>query len=290
MPHTSLNSPAYRKTIARDIKTAAQWIIDANEIFIGTGAGMGVDSGLPDFRSQDGFWKAYPGLGQTQTSFSDIAKPSVFETNPRRAWAFYGHRLNLYRDAIPHAGFDLLKKWVAPKRDYMIFTSNVDGQFQKAGFPDSKIVECHGSIHRLQCVTPCTKEVWSARDLHLVVDVDSVTLNSPIPRCPNCGGNARPNICMFNDERWILDYTLEQEELMADFISSSRNFVSIEVGAGVVFSSVRYQMSSHRSKLIRINPVDYGIENHYGLAVGLPFGGLEGLRLIEKAMEDINTE
>ena len=56
------------------------------------GAGMGVDSGLPDFRGDKGFWKAYPAL--FGHSFSDMANPSWFDSDPRLAWGFYGHRLN----------------------------------------------------------------------------------------------------------------------------------------------------------------------------------------------------
>jgi hypothetical protein len=53
---------------------------------------------------------------------------------PSRAWGFYGHRLNLYRKTVPHAGFDILRKWGEKMPlGYRVFTSNVDGQFQKEG-------------------------------------------------------------------------------------------------------------------------------------------------------------
>ena len=63
---------------------------------------MGVDSGLPDFRGEHGFWKAYPALGRAKISFDSIASPEAFEKNPRLAWGFYGHRLKLYRETVPH--------------------------------------------------------------------------------------------------------------------------------------------------------------------------------------------
>ncbi|MCP5213334.1 MAG: NAD-dependent deacetylase [Hahellaceae bacterium] len=274
----------FEQNILRDIEKAAMWIEDADEIFIGAGAGMGVDSGLPDFRGSDGFWKAYPALGKSKISFAAMANPGWFELNPRQAWGFYGHRLNMYREAQPHAGFELLKYWVASKRDYMIYTSNVDGQFQKSGFPEMKVVECHGSIHHLQCTLPCSTDIWTATELDLVIDSETVKLISPIPRCPNCGRYARPNICMFNDEKWISDRTSEQEELMGEFIRGTKNLVSIEIGAGIYIASVRQQMGNYGSKLIRINPVHHGVEKHRGLGVGLPFGGLEGLCKIERVL------
>ena len=92
------------------IKKAAQLIHEADSLFIGTGAGMGVDSGLADFRGNHGFWKAYPKLGNAGIEFTEMANPMAFVKNPRQAWGFYGHRLNQYRQTKPHAGFDILEK------------------------------------------------------------------------------------------------------------------------------------------------------------------------------------
>ena len=88
----------------RSLETAAELISQADALIITAGAGMGVDSGLPDFRSKDGFWKAYPALGWDDTDFVAIACPDAFRTQPRRAWGFYGHRLNLYPATTGFAG------------------------------------------------------------------------------------------------------------------------------------------------------------------------------------------
>ena len=82
------------------LERAAQSIENADAILITAGAGMGVDSGLPDFRGAEGFWKAYPAIAKLGLSFSQMANPAWFETDPALAWAFYGHRLNLYRRTI----------------------------------------------------------------------------------------------------------------------------------------------------------------------------------------------
>lgn len=71
-------------------------VINESEIVIITaGAGMGVDSGLPDFRGNDGFWKAYPIAKELNLSFQQLANPKWFEEKPNLAWGFYGHRYNL---------------------------------------------------------------------------------------------------------------------------------------------------------------------------------------------------
>ena len=122
---------------------------------------MGVDSGLPDFRGDKGFWKAYPPLERLGVSFVDMANPGWFSRDPELAWGFYGHRLGLYRATTPHRGFGTLQRW-AEKLEYgsFVFTSNVDGQFQQAGFDRERVIECHGSISHLQCTEPCSREIW----------------------------------------------------------------------------------------------------------------------------------
>lgn len=93
------------------IERAANILEQADCLIIAAGAGMGVDSGLPDFRGTDGFWKAYPSLREAGIEFTSIAAPQTFISHPCRAWGFYGHRLALYRDRTPHDGFPILKKW-----------------------------------------------------------------------------------------------------------------------------------------------------------------------------------
>ena len=121
------------------IEESAYVIQRAANVLITAGAGMGVDSGLPDFRGNQGFWRVYPAL--RGYPFEEMDNPRWFDEEPTRAWGFYGHRLNLYRRTVPHQGFQILKEWTQ-KRGHFVFTSNVDGSFQRAGFSESKIEEC----------------------------------------------------------------------------------------------------------------------------------------------------
>src|SRR5512143_1476726 len=94
-------------------RQAAEAIAQAEALLIGAGAGMGVDSGLPDFRGPEGFWRAYPPYRKLGLAFEDLANPRWFDDDPALAWGFYGHRLNLYRKTAPHAGFAVLKRLAA---------------------------------------------------------------------------------------------------------------------------------------------------------------------------------
>lgn len=197
--------------ITETIHRAAAAFVQADAVLITAGAGMGVDSGLPDFRGNQGFWKAYPPIARLGLSFSEMANPMWFERNAPLAWGFYGHRLNLYRQTVPHAGFHQLLELVSQKKGgYFVFTSNVDGHFQYAGFDEERIEECHGSIHFFQCSRPCHQKIWDGRHARIVVDEETLTARDPLPRCPRCGDVARPNILMFGDWAWISDRTDRQ--------------------------------------------------------------------------------
>ena len=73
------------------LQRAAEALRQADALLITAGAGMGVDSGLPDFRGREGFWRAYPTVAKLGLSFEEMANPHWFAENPELAWAFYGH-------------------------------------------------------------------------------------------------------------------------------------------------------------------------------------------------------
>ncbi len=258
---------------------AAALIDQADGLLVTAGAGMGVDSGLPDFRGGQGFWGAYPALGRAQISFESIASPDAFESHPRQAWGFYGHRLNLYRHTLPHDGFRILLELgdELPCGTF-VFTSNVDGQFQKAGFRDTEICEVHGSIHHLQCMQGCAGDIWPVRDFTPVVDEAECLLVSEFPICPHCGGLARPNILMFGDWNWLSFRERIQHSRMQSWLSGVERPVVIELGAGRQIPTVRMLGESLDAPLIRINRH----EAQVGLSrnVSLPLGALHGLQRI----------
>jgi NAD-dependent SIR2 family protein deacetylase len=266
------------------IERAAALVAEADALVIAAGAGMGVDSGLPDFRGNAGFWKAYPALAAEGTGFMDIATPAAFHADPRRAWGFYGHRLAMYRRAAPHAGYELLRKWGERRRyGYFVFTSNVDGHFQKAGFDPLRIDECHGSIHRLQCLGPCSPGLWPAAGFEPAVDAGRCELLGPLPACPHCGGPARPNILMFDDHGWIGERRDLQAMRCRTWLEQVRRPLVIEIGAGLNIPTVR-QFSQrvvlrHGGSLLRINPREPEVGKLPG--VGLAGGALEVLGAID---------
>ena len=273
----------------------AEHLKQADGLLITAGAGMGVDSGLPDFRGDQGFWKAYPPLKHLGKSFVDMATPELFHANPKLAWGFYGLRLNAYRAVEPHQGFHLLKKWSETlpnlKNGSFVFTSNVDGEFQKVGFDDDQVFECHGSIHWLQCLDNCTRDIWSADSFVPVVDEYHCQLINDFPFCPHCGGMARPNILMFSDWHWQSQMQDEKEQKLMAWLKQVNNLAIIELGAGTAVPSVRNfgeRLVNHSINesvsLLRVNirePQVLDKSNCFGLSMG----ALDSLMLLNKVIE-----
>lgn len=267
----------------RLIEQAAELVRAADCFVITAGAGMGVDSGLPDFRGNQGFWQAYPPYARLGLSFVECANPEHFERDPAFGWGFYGHRTNLYRDTVPHEGFEIIRRWIDHKAaPYFVVTSNVDGQFQKAGFADDRILEVHGSIHWLQCSSSCGDAIWPNNEQ---IPVDETTMRAGhIPRCPRCRAVSRPNILMFGDWAWLPQRTHQQEKLFQRFMDAQedKRVVVIEMGAGTAIPTIR--ATSERlgwrhagATVIRINIREPEIEAPH---IGLACGALEGLAAI----------
>ncbi len=266
---------------------AAAAIRTAEVLIITAGAGMGVDSGLPDFRGDHGFWNAYPMYRRLGLSFVQAANPQHFERDPAFGWGFYGHRTNLYRETIPHAGFQVLRKWISAfNLDHFVVTSNVDGQFQKAGFAEDAIMEVHGSIHHLQCLSPCSNAIWDNRE-EVPVNIETMKAER-IPACISCGGVARPNILMFGDFSWLSDRTREQERRYDEFLTDHRNarLVVVELGAGTAIPTIRYMgermAATGKATLIRINPREAQVPPGQ---ISISAGAVEGLGRIEQYLK-----
>ena len=183
-------------------------IENCDVILITAGAGIGVDSGLPDFRSKDGLWK-------NGMKYEQIARPIMLELQEEEFWNFYNQRLESYRNATPHQGFNLLLDLCKNKDDYFVYTSNVDGQFQKAGFEN--VYEIHGTIHRLQCSNvECENYQYG----------NSWFNNEPTNQlhyCPKCGKTARPNILMFSDWEWDSKNSDDQEKEYQLFLERNKD-------------------------------------------------------------------
>ncbi|MEW5853720.1 MAG: Sir2 family NAD-dependent protein deacetylase [Myxococcota bacterium] len=270
------------------LRRAAEAVARADALLVGAGAGMGVDSGLPDFRGPEGFWRAYPPYKKLGLDFSAMANPRWFRQDPAFAWGFYGHRLTLYRTTVPHEGFQVLRRWSERmKHGAAVFTSNVDGQFQRAGYDENHIYEVHGSIHHVQCLAGCGVGILPADPYAVDVDPETFRARGTLPTCPRCSGLLRPNILMFGDWDWDEQRSQHQEARLGQWLRSvgGARLVVVECGAGSAIPSVRHfcEMAArnHDGTLIRINVREPDVPPG---GIGLALGALAALRAIDDAM------
>jgi NAD-dependent SIR2 family protein deacetylase len=268
-----------------DLQRAADALASAEALLIGAGAGMGVDSGLPDFRGNHGFWNAYPPYARLGLSFTELANPRWFARDAAFGWGFYGHRRNLYRATDPHDGFDILLSWARRMpAGAFVCTSNVDGHFQRAGFDPLRVLECHGSLEWMQCTRDCGAGLFDADADTIEIDESTMRAHHPLPACPECGALARPNVLMFGDGDWDSSRAYEQEGRFRTWLEevAGRRLVIVECGAGTAVPTVRL-LCEHLARtvggrLIRINVREANVPAG---AIGLPTGALAALQAID---------
>src|SRR5262249_5078590 len=150
-------------------------------------------------------------------------------------------RLQLYRRTVPHEGFSILRRWLlAAECGGFVFTSNVDGHFQSAGFAPERLVEIHGSFSGRQCTNDCGIGIVEPGTIELTIGEETMRAVPPLPSCPRCGALARPNILMFGDWSWDSAWTDAQIRRMDQWIESlsGAHLVLIECGAGGAIPTV----------------------------------------------------
>ena len=147
-------------------------------VFFG-GAGVSTESGIPDFRGQDGLYRqewAYPP--------EEIVSHSFFTQKTQEFYRFYRQKM-LWLEAEPNAAHRGLARWEREGKLLSVITQNIDGLHQAAG--SRRVWELHGSVHRNHCLA-CGRE-FSARFIRDSQD---------IPRCP-CGGIVKPDVVLYEE-------------------------------------------------------------------------------------------
>ena len=155
-------------------------IVDkSNKIVFFGGAGVSTESGIPDFRSEDGLYRQKYDV-QPETMLSS----DYFYAHTADFYRFYRDKM-LPLSAQPNAAHQRLAQWERAGKLLAVVTQNIDGLHQAAG--SKTVYELHGSIHRNYCLT-CGKP-YTAKDI-----ADS----SGVPRC-TCGGLIKPDVVLYGE-------------------------------------------------------------------------------------------
>ena len=150
-----------------------------NIVFFG-GAGVSTESGIPDFRGEDGLYRqryAYPP--------ETIISHSFYVRHPETFFDFYRNRM-LYPNAKPNIVHQRLAQWERDGKLLAVVTQNIDGLHQTAG--SRNVYELHGSVHRNTC-QKCGARYTLAQMLTL----------GDVPKCPKCGGRVKPDVVLYEE-------------------------------------------------------------------------------------------
>lgn len=236
-------------------------IAESEVVLVFAGAGMSADSGLATYQDTEGFYKEYPLYKELNKSYVSMMSYDNLFSDPYFAWGYFAHQYRLYESAIPHDGYRALLELCQSKEDYFVVTTNVDGLFTKAGFPEEKVHEVHGTIHRLQCSLPCHREVWETKGISVEIDYTTMKAKDHLPLCPKCGHVSRPNICMYGDtdESYIWEEAEKGAKRFRDWKEKYvyKKVLIFEIGVGVegLKRHLERLVPDFKSvKVVRINP------------------------------------
>lgn len=154
-------------------------INEAQRIVFFGGAGVSTESGIPDFRSQDGLYNQkykYPP--------ERIISHSFFIASPEEFFRFYRDRM-IYPEAKPNAAHLKLAELERAGKLLAVVTQNIDGLHSDAG--SRSVIELHGSVRRNYCMK-CGKSY----------DLDFITSSNGVPRC-SCGGIVKPDVVLYEE-------------------------------------------------------------------------------------------
>ena len=169
--------------VDQQVRALAERLRAARLVTVMTGAGVSAASGVPTFRGPGGLWRTYRP--------EDLATPEAFVCDPALVWEWYAWRREMVASCAPNAAHDVLARWSHQDvKGARIITQNVDDLHVRAGTHD--LIRLHGSLWELKCLDGCARGARPWRD-------ERVPLPEPLPRCPHCGGHARPAVVWFGE-------------------------------------------------------------------------------------------
>lgn len=227
-----------------------QWVKHSDNIVFFGGAGVSCESGIPDFRSQDGLYHQ-----QYRYPPETILSHSFYVKHPEEFFSFYREKL-LYPKARPNPAHLALARWESQGKLKAVITQNIDGLHQAAG--SRNVLELHGSVHRNRCER-CGK----------VYDASYIQNSQGVPRCA-CAGRIKPDVVLYEE-------SLDEEVLMraVRFIENAQLLIiggtslAVYPAAGLI----RYYRGD---RLVVINRDPTPQDSHADLVLRQPIGQVLG--------------
>lgn len=249
------------------IEKAKQIIANADFVLIGAGAGLSTAGGFE--YSGEKFEKYFKDFGD-KYGFKDMYSGGFypFSTEEER-WAYWSRYvyINRYLEQTPNIAYSKLFDIVKDK-EYFVITTNVDHQFQIAGFDKNKLFYTQGDYGLFQCSVPCHDKTYDNKELIEKMyreQKDGKIPSNLIPKCPVCGRNMEMNLRA--DDKFVQDAGwYEHARLYQEFLENikGKKVVLLEIGVGyntpaiIKYPFERMVYQNKNFNLIRINK-DYPI-------------------------------
>jgi NAD-dependent SIR2 family protein deacetylase len=254
------------------IDALARLLLEADFVLVGAGAGLSAAAGL-NYQDPGLFARWYPQyirLGVRTIWEGIVAHWEPNDSNRRRFWAFWAHHiLRIRYDTPATCVYSGLRRLVAGKEHFVI-TTNVDGQFVKAGFLSDMLFTPQGDYGKFQCDQPCCDTLHDNHALvqQMVANTDPESLlvrDTDIPRCPSCESYLERNLR--RDHHFVEAPYMERKSAYAGFVNSSvtAKLLLLEFGVGFNTPSIiRWHFEQITSKhpcatLVRVNLDDSAV-------------------------------
>lgn len=223
-----------------------RWIEESGNVVFFGGAGVSTESGIPDFRSQDGLYSQ-----QYQYPPEMIISHSFYLKNPEEFYRFYKNKM-IFPDAKPNAAHLALARLERQGKVKAVITQNIDGLHQKAG--SRNVLELHGSVYRNFC-TRCGR----------AYGLDAVLQAEGVPCC-SCGGIIKPDVVLYEEG---LDSDVLQKAVFyirhADVLIIGGTSLTVYPAAGLI----DYYRGN---RLVLINKSATARDAHADLMISRPIG------------------
>ncbi len=228
------------------LATLKQWVEESHNIVFFGGASVSTESGIPDFRSEDGLYRQkykYPPEQMLSHSF--------FLSHTEEFFEYYKNQM-LVLDVKPNNAHLALAKLEREGKLAAVVTQNIDGLHQAGG--SENVLELHGSIHRNYCMK-----------CHKFYDGAFVKAQPDIPRC-SCGGIIKPDVVLYEE-------ALDQDTMNRSVRAISQADLLIIGGTSLVVYPAAGLVRYYRGKrLVLINKGSTSMDQNADLVISLPIG------------------
>ena len=215
-----------------DIEKLRAMIASHHRIVFFGGAGVSTESNIPDFRGANGLYRQKTDLPWTP---EEMLSHHFYEEHPVEFFTMYKQFAEAMLKASPNRAHFALAKLEQEGRLSAVVTQNIDGLHQRAG--SRNVIEVHGTI-----LTNTCEKCFATYDAKTLL-----TLASPVPHCPSCGGVIKPDVVLYEE-------SLDQKVLKEAVSFISHADVLIVGGTSLVVYPAAGLIDYYRSdKLVLIN-------------------------------------